>query len=134
MDEALRSAWDKRLKQVQLERTLRAQADAGSSVVDLYNQQFRAGKRTLLDLLSAQNTYVNTLVLAEIAHFASAYATYRVLGAMGSLVETLGLTYPNSAKPYARELARVPQTPPAETMRRYSPDREAGFWHTEVRR
>ncbi len=133
VDEATRTAWDKRQQQVELERTLREQARAGASVVDLYQEQFRAGKRTLLDVLSAQNTYINTLVLSEISHFAHVFATYRVLGAMGSFVTALGLTHPTASDAYARDVARVPETPPAETMRRYSPDRGPRFWHTEVR-
>lgn len=133
VDEATRTAWDKRAKQVELERTLREQARAGASVVDLYQEQFRAGRRTLLDVLSAQNTYINTLVLSEIAHFAHVFATYRVLGAMGSFVNAMGLTHPAAADGYARAQARVPETPPAETMRRYSPDRERlGLWATET--
>jgi hypothetical protein len=83
--------------------------------------------------LSAQNTYINTLVLSEISHFAHVFATYRVLGAMGSFVTALGLTHPTASDAYARDVARVPETPPAETMRRYSPDRGPRFWHTEVR-
>ena len=134
VDEATRTAWNKRQKQVELESTLRDQSRAGAAVVDLYQEQFRAGKRTLLDVLTAQNTYINTLVLSEIAHYAHVFATYRVLGAMGVFVDSLGLSHPEASDPYARPLARVPETPPAETMRRYSPDRtRGGFWHTSVR-
>lgn len=136
VEEALRTAWNKRLKQAELLPVLTSEATFGRDVVASYQQQFSAGRRTLLDVLSAQNTYVNTLILAEIARFGEVFAAYRVVASTGMLVASLGLTPPNAALAYARTQARVPETPPAETMRRYSPDRETGYglgtWHTHV--
>lgn len=136
VEEAVRTSWDKRTQQSELYRTLVAQADSGKGVVAAYQQQFRAGRRTLLDVLSAQNTYVNTLILAEISLYAEAFATYRILAAGGNLVPALGLQPSRASEAYARVQASVPETPPAETMRRYSPDRDSGYgvgqWHTEV--
>ena len=134
VEEALRTAWDKRSNQAALVVALKEQARLGKGVVDAYEEQFTAGRRTLLDVLSAQNTHVNTLVLAEIARYAELFATYRVMAAMGELLPSLGLQPSLASAAYAREQARVPETPAAETMRRYSPDRKSGygFWRTEV--
>jgi adhesin transport system outer membrane protein len=102
-------------------------------VVDAYNEQFRAGKRTLLDVLSAQNTYINARVLAETAHYTEVFAVYRIMASVGGLVAALRLQPPPAADAYARRQANVPETPPAETMRRYSPERSVPLqWHTLI--
>ena len=143
VEEALRSAWNNRTKQGELGYQLAEQAEAGKNVVEAYEEQFKAGKRTLLDVLSAQNTYFNTEVLRETARHAEAFAAYRFLASMGGLVPTLGVQVASAADPYARAQARVPETPPADTDRRYSPyrgphphlDLHTEFiplWHTEV--
>lgn len=133
VDEALRAAWTTRDRQSELRTRLVAQTRHGSDVVQSYEDQFVAGKRTLLDLLSAQNTYFNTRVLAETAKYSAAFASYRILASTGHLVASLGLQAPSSADPYARVQAGVPETPPAETDRRYSPDRSVPMnWHTVI--
>lgn len=143
VEEALRSSWNNRMKQGVLASQLAEQAEAGKNVVEAYEEQFKAGKRTLLDVLSAQNTYFNTEVLRETARHAEAFAVYRILASMGGLVPALGLQVTAAADPYAREQARVPETPPADTDRRYSPYRGPNphlhlhtefipVWHTEV--
>lgn len=132
VDEALRAAWNSRMRRAELTQTLASQADSGRRVIEAYIEQFRAGKRTLLDVLSAQNTYVNTLVLQETARYAEAFAVYRILASTGGLVHALRLQLPAAADAYARGQARVPATPPAETMPRSSPDRTRGLWVTKV--
>ena len=127
VDEALRSSWHKRHQQAQLVPVLKSEASFGRDVVSGYQEQFRAGRRTLLDVLSAQNTFINTLILAEISRFAEIFATYRIHAAMGQLVPTLGLKPSGASIAYARAQARVPETPAAETMRRHSPDRGSGY-------
>ena len=136
VEEAVRTAWDKRINQASLVGTLKSQAQLGKGVVDAYEEQFTAGRRSLLDLLSAQNTYVNTLVVGEIARYAELFAAYRVMAAMGELLPSLGLRPSLASAAYAREQARVPQPAADETMRRYSPDRSSGYgiWRTEVTR
>jgi outer membrane protein, adhesin transport system len=127
VDEALRSSWQKRQQQAELLPVLNSEASFGKGVVSAYQEQFRAGRRTPLDVLSAQNTYVNTLILAEISRYAEVFAAYRVHASMGQLVPALGLKPAPAADAYARRQAWVPETPPAETMRRYSPDRSTGY-------
>jgi outer membrane protein, adhesin transport system len=132
VEEALRLAWNSRLSQIQLRNTLASQAEAGKRVVDAYREQFTAGRRTLLDVLTAQNTYFNTLVLLETSRHAEAFAVYRILASTGVLVHTLRLAMPSAAEAYARGQARVPPTLPAETMRQYSPDRGPNPWVTTI--
>ncbi len=138
VEEALRTAWHKRQHQMDLIPVLQAEVGYGQGVVGSYQEQFTASRRTLLDVLTAQNTYVNTLMLLEIARFGEVFANYRIVASMGNLLPALGLPTPPAAAAYARAQARVPATPHAETMRRHSPDRDSGFgitgiWQTEVK-
>lgn len=137
VDETVRASWHKRQKQGELVPVLTSEAKFGKDVVVSYQDQFTAGRRTLLDVLSAQNTYINTLILTEIARHSEALASYRIVAATGNLVSSLGLQAPKASDAYARAQARSPETPPAETLRRYSPDRGSGFgiigpWRTQV--
>ena len=131
VDEAVRSAWNNRSKQGELRKVLQDQATLGRQVVDSYNEQFRAGRRTLLDVLSAQNTYTSTRVLAETAEYAEAFAVYRILAATGSLVHAMKLEHPAAAMAYARSQARVPSPPEVDESRRYPPNR-GNPWHPHV--
>ena len=130
VEEALRSAWNVRVRQRRLFPVLRDQQKAGKNVVSASLEQFRAGRRTLLDVLSAQNTYINTRTLAETSYYAREFATYRILASTGKLVKALRLKHPRASKAYARKQAKVPPTPKAETQRRYSPDRSKNPWRT----
>lgn len=101
--ESLAAAQNNRRRQAELAQTLRGQAALGKELVSLYDEQFKAGRRTLLDLLSAQNNYFNALVLAETAQHSRDLAEYRVLATLGQLVATLGVGQPQ-AHSHADEL------------------------------
>lgn len=103
VQESIQSAWDKRSKRAQQASLLREQASASGSLVSSYRDQFRVGERSLLDVLSAQNTRFNTEVLAKTAQYAAVYADYQTLAAMGSLVRAFNLESAPQAEAYARE-------------------------------
>ncbi len=128
-EENVKAAWNTKRRQAELGATLNEQADSGKDVVDAYDEQWLAGRRTLLDLLSAQNTFFNTSVLARTSEYSEAFASYRILASVGGLTRALHVSIDQAADPYARDHARVPATPLAETMRRYSPRREPHPWH-----
>jgi adhesin transport system outer membrane protein len=100
------------------------QRSAVTSLVDSYSEQFKVGERSLLDLLDTQNTRFRIQVAIATTDAAAQFADYRILAASGMLLQTLGVEQPSSAEPYARQQADVPETPPAETMPRHSPQRE----------
>lgn len=54
-----------------------------------YMEEYELGRRTLLDLLSAQNDLTNSESEITNAEFDRLYAQYRILDAMGMLVETI---------------------------------------------
>jgi len=57
--------------------------------LELYKQEYNMGRRTLLDLLSAQNDLINAKRQKTIAKYDLLFAKYRILDAMGTMVETI---------------------------------------------
>ncbi|WP_246272864.1 TolC family outer membrane protein [Oricola thermophila] len=118
IEEAVRSSWERRVRQASLASTLRQQAQENARLVSSYREQFRVGQRSLLDVLDAQNTRFNVGVLAATAEYASLFAEYRLLAATGQLLSTLGVTPPKQADAYARTEFDVPPTAATETYAR----------------
>lgn len=54
--------------------------------LDLYKEEYDLGRRSLLDLLSAQNDVINSRSQIIDAEYDQLFATYRILDAMGLLV------------------------------------------------
>lgn len=123
VEEVIRVSWERRTRQADLSGVLSRQTTEAARVVTAYQDQFRVGRRSLLDVLDAQNSRFNSAVLTETARHASILAEYRLSAATGSLVATLGLKPPSQSDAYARAKAGVPPTPEAETYPRYSPTR-----------
>lgn len=107
VQESIQSAWDKRSKRAEQASLLREQVSAAGSLVSSYRDQFRVGERSLLDVLSAQNTRFNTEVLAKTAQYAAVYADYQTLAAMGSLVRAFNLESAPQSEAYARDEFKV---------------------------
>lgn len=112
VEEVVRRAWDRRGRQVELTRILTAQLSESQRTVQAYEGQFKVGRRSLLDVLDAQNTTFNTHVLLETADISSAFADYQLVAAMGMLLRTLGIGAPEPANEYAREKVGVPERTP----------------------
>ena len=121
VEETVRLAWNRRTVEAQRLAQLESQLSWSNQLVKSYQEQFKIGERTLLDLMNTINTRFNTQVAVETARYAVVYAGYGVLAATGTLVGTLGLAPPNQAYPYARDAVRVPLTPEGETQKRFSP-------------
>jgi hypothetical protein len=66
-------------------------------VVQAYRDQFTVGRRSLLDLLNAQNTYYSVQILVETARSAISFAEYRIVSADGRLLVTLNQTPPEES-------------------------------------
>lgn len=115
---AVRESWDRRFHQASLAQTLRAQANENNRLVSSYREQFNVGRRSLLDVLDAQNTRYNVDVLAATAEYAALFAEYRLLAASGLLLKTLKVAPQAQAEAYARTEFNVPPTAPTETYAR----------------
>ncbi len=94
LEEALRLAWaalDATTRQVPL---LEAQVVAARATRDAYAKQFNIGQRTLIDLLNSENEVLAARQAVVNAASDRLLAYYRVLEAMGRLVEHFGSETP----------------------------------------
>jgi adhesin transport system outer membrane protein len=79
-----------------------------------YREQFNVGRRSLLDVLDAQNTRYNVQAQIETSRLAKLYAQYRLLAATNRLVEALGVSIPVAATADQRAKYRGNPIPPEE--------------------
>jgi adhesin transport system outer membrane protein len=73
------------------------QATANEKVVSVYLDQFTIGRRTLLDVLDAQNELFIARSNSIDALYAAKFAVYRVLALEGHLLDTLNIPQPLKA-------------------------------------
>jgi adhesin transport system outer membrane protein len=125
IDQQVRLAWDTRAREGEIGRILARQLDEDANVVSSYQDQFKVGRRSLLDVLDAQNTRFNVAVLRETANYAALFADYQLLASTGSLLKALNIAPPAAAQTYARAHYGVALEGAKETQHRYSPDRPA---------
>ncbi len=67
-----------------------------SKVRDVYWQQFKIGRRSMLDLLNAENELFQTRSSAETDRMELLQSQYRLLGSLAQLTQWLGVTTPSS--------------------------------------
>ena len=71
---------------------LKDRVAASDAVVDAYQKQFEAGRRTLLDTLDAENERFLAKVAYNDGEYENLRARYRLFSAAGRLREALGVT------------------------------------------
>ena len=71
---------------------------ASQDVVDAYKDQFDLNRRTLLDVLDAQNELFVSQTNKMNAEFLEMFAVYRILALRGALLPTLNVNYPQEVK------------------------------------
>ena len=113
-EEDVRSAWSRLENQTRLVGELETQSRVADDLLLSYREQFNVGRRSLLDVLDAQNTRYNVQAQAETARLARLYAQYRVLAATNRLIEALNVTMPNAAWSDERVRYRVNPIPPED--------------------
>lgn len=121
VEEAVRLAWDRRRYQLDRLAELRRQEVAAEQLLRSYSDQFAIGQRSLLDVLDTQNELITARIAVVTAEAAVRFAEYRILAAVGTLLAAIGVAPPPQAAAYAREQARVPPSPPPETLDREPP-------------
>ena len=70
-------------------RQLDRQSQVSDDLLLSYRSQFNVGRRSLLDVLDAQNTRYNTQVRLETARFSQLFAHYQTLAATNQLLDAL---------------------------------------------
>ena len=113
-EEDVRSAWSRLTNQTALVSELETQARISDDLLLSYREQFNIGRRSLLDVLDAQNTRYNVQAQTETARLAKLYAQYRVLASENRLTECLGVQKPAAAIGSERNRFRVNPIPPAD--------------------
>ncbi len=111
-----RAAWSRLMNQAALAGELEAQSRIADDLLLSYREQFNVGRRSLLDVLDAQNTRNNVQAQVETARLARLFAQYRVLAAANRLVEALGVNKPTAGYGMERAHYRVNPIPPADLM------------------
>lgn len=112
--EDARSAWSRLTNQTALAAELEQQGRITDDLLLSYREQFNIGRRSLLDVLDAQNTRNNVQAQTETARLAKLYAQYRVLAATNRLVECLNVQTPAAARADQMERFRVRSVSPAD--------------------
>ena len=113
-EEDARSAWSRLTNQTRLTTELETQSRVSDDLLLSYREQFNVGRRSLLDVLDAQNTRNNVQAQVETARLAKLYAQYRLLASTNRLIEALGVNMPSAAWSDERTRYRVNPIPPAD--------------------
>jgi adhesin transport system outer membrane protein len=93
---------------------LETQARITDDVLLSYREQFNIGRRSLLDVLDAQNTRYNVQEQTETARLAKLYAQYRVLAAENRLIQCLGVPMAVASAADQRAIYRVNPIAPGD--------------------
>ncbi|MEO7654562.1 MAG: TolC family protein, partial [Sphingomicrobium sp.] len=113
-EEDVRAAWSRLTNQSRLVGELETQGRVSDDLLLSYREQFNVGRRSLLDVLDAQNTRQNVQAQVETARLARVYAQYRVLASINRLVEALGVNMPTEAWSNERTRFKANQVPPGD--------------------
>jgi adhesin transport system outer membrane protein len=108
-EEDTRTGWSRMTNQARLVGELETQSRVSDDLLLSYREQFNVGRRSLLDVLDAQNTRYNVQAQAETARMSRLYAQYRVLASSNRLIECLGVQMPQAA--WSNERARFNVNP-----------------------
>ena len=95
---------------------LRRQIAATEQTRDAYAEQFRLGQRTLLDLLNTENEVFQAKRSYQTTYYDYILAQYRILTAMGALIETLGVSPPDGNSDREAVTAQFSAIAPASAL------------------
>jgi adhesin transport system outer membrane protein len=120
-EEDVRSAWSRLQNQTALTTELETQGRISDDLLLSYREQFNIGRRSLLDVLDAQNTRFNVQAQTETARLSKLYAQYRVLASGNRLIECLNVQMPAAAYGNERQRFRVNPIPPSDLQENSMP-------------
>jgi adhesin transport system outer membrane protein len=116
-EEEVRTAWTTMRTQNNLVTAITTQSKVSDDLLLSYRSQFNVGRRSLLDVLDAQNTRYNAQVRLETARFSEIFAKYQLLATTNRLLTTLAVA--PGAGAGANERARVNFGPPVPAELQY---------------
>lgn len=99
VEDDVRQTWARMVSAGERAREFSAQAAANAEVVRAYKDQFALDRRTLLDVLDAQNELFVSRSNTINSEFLEMFSVFRLLGLKGQLLPTLGVAYPRESAP-----------------------------------
>ena len=87
VDEGIMRAWSDIQTNDERVSVLDRQIDAGKRLTVAYRQEFDGGRRSMLDLLEAQNVHFNAQIQRITASSLALYSRYQLIAVMGGLLE-----------------------------------------------
>jgi adhesin transport system outer membrane protein len=115
-EEDVRSAWSRLKNQTALAAELETQGRISDDLLLSYREQFNIGRRSLLDVLDAQNSRYNVQQQTETARLAKIYAQYRVLASESRLIGCLNVQMPAAARQSDSARYHVNPIPPGDLL------------------
>lgn len=120
-EEDAANAWTALEAQQNIGRALTRQTEVTDDLLLSYRSQFGVGRRSLLDVLDAQNTRYNTIVRLETSRFSQLFAQYQVLAATNRFLTAIEIAPGAGAGKNERERFDYGPSKDAETdYRRYA--------------
>lgn len=95
----VRQTWARMITAGERARQFAAQADANAEVTKAYKDQFDLNRRTLLDVLDAQNEWFVSRSNTVNAEYLEIFAIYRLLALEGELLQALNVSYSRESDP-----------------------------------
>ncbi|GAA4647683.1 TolC family protein [Pontixanthobacter gangjinensis] len=120
-EEDARAAWTAMEAQASISNSLARQSQVSDDLLLSYRSQFNVGRRSLLDVLDAQNTRYNTQVRLETARFSQMFAEYQILAATNLLLEAIQLAPGDGSGENERSEFDYGPSAPSELQRRVRP-------------
>lgn len=120
-EEDVQTAWTMLQTQGRVGEQLGRQSQVSDDLLLSYRSQFNVGRRSLLDVLDAQNTRYNVQVRLETARFSEVFARYQVLAATNRFLTSLNIAPGAGAGMNERERFNYGPPRPAETQYRTNP-------------
>ena len=94
VEEGTRLAWNAKESLAKQKEYIQQHVDASYETVQAYKKQFGLGQRTLLDVLNTENELFEARRSYITAEYDALLADYRVMNAMGSLLDGLQFKKP----------------------------------------
>lgn len=120
-EEDVTNAWTVLETQGRVGQALERQSEVSDDLLLSYREQFNIGRRSLLDVLDAQNTRFNTQVRRETSRFSEIFAAYQVLASTNRFLEAVNVAPGAGAGMAERERFNYGPSVEAELDRRRNP-------------
>jgi adhesin transport system outer membrane protein len=99
LEESTALSWNALVNSGERIKYLEGHLAAARATLGAYQEQFKVGKRTLLDLLDQQNEYYQSQIDYTTEIYTELFARYRLLSDMGKINDYLHVTLPAAAEP-----------------------------------